>query len=146
MRISTRGRYGLRAALELAIHYDGPPVSAKEIAASQEISEKYLEHLIATLRNAGLVQSVRGARGGYKLARPPSQITLLELLKPLEGDFSPVECVDKPEICDRSGTCITREIWKKIKNSIENVLESMTLQDLVDEYNAKVESGLMYYI
>ncbi|HID56533.1 TPA: Rrf2 family transcriptional regulator [Candidatus Poribacteria bacterium] len=146
MRISTKGRYGLRAALELAIHYGGPPISAKEIAASQDISEKYLEHLIATLKNAGLVQSVRGARGGYKLARSPSQITLLEVLKPLEGDFSPVECVDRPEVCNRSSACITREIWKRIKDSIEDVLESMTLQDLVEEYNAKTKSGLMYYI
>ena len=146
MRISTKGRYGLRAALELAIHYGGPPLPSREIAASQEISEKYLEHLIATLKNAGLIQSVRGARGGYRLTRPPSQITLLEILKPLEGDFSPVECVDRPEICDRSGACITREIWKRIKDSIEGLLESMTLQDLVDEYNAKTKSGLMYYI
>jgi Rrf2 family protein len=146
MRVSTKGRYGLRTALELALHYGGPPLPVREIAQSQDISEKYLEHLISILKNAGLVQSIRGAHGGYILTKHPSQITLSEVLRPLEGDFSPVECVDKPEICARADTCVAREVWRRVKEAIEGVLNSMTLQDLVDEYNTKARSGLMYYI
>ena len=146
MRVSTKGRYGLRVALELALRYGGAPIPVREIAEKQGISEKYMEHLISILRNAGLVKSVRGAHGGYTLSRHPSQITLLEIIEPLEGELSPVECVDDPEICRRADVCVSRDVWKRVKEGVEKILRSMTLQDLVDEHNRKVGAGFMYYI
>lgn len=146
MRVSTKGRYGLRVALELALRYGGPPVPVREIAENQGISEKYMEHLISVLKNVGLVKSVRGARGGYILSMPPSKITLLDIIKPLEGELSPVECVDNPGVCDRSSTCVVRDIWRKVKEGVEEALRSITLQDLIDEHNRRVSAGFMYYI
>lgn len=147
MRLSTRGRYGVRVLLELALQ-NGKTVPLKDIARSQEISLLYLEHLIAPLVSAKIVRSTRGARGGIKLAKPPENIKLSEVVELLEGSITPVDCVDDPEACPRSKFCVTRDVWAEVKRAIENVLESKTLQDLVEMHKSKgrIATEEMYYI
>jgi Rrf2 family protein len=130
MRLSTRTRYGTRAMLDLALNYDEGVVSAREIAARQQLSTKYLEHLLASLRSAGLVRTVRGAQGGHTLARHPAEINLREIYNVLEGCEGFVECVTNPEVCDMTDYCGTREIWAEMDTACMEVLESTTLEDL----------------
>lgn len=147
MKLSTKGRYGTRAMLELALHYDKNIIQLKEIAEREEISAGYLEHLIIALKVAGLVKSIRGSQGGYCLARAPSQIRLIEVLQVLEGTMAPVECVDDPKVCHRSSFCVTRDIWREMRTAIVSILESTTLQDLVERRKEKERpKALMYYI
>lgn len=131
MKISTKGEYGLRAMVDLANHYGEGPVLLKDIAERQDISKKYLDHLVSTLRTAGLVRSIRGARGGYLLARQPKEIKLIEIIQTLEGSVSPFECVDNLTICKKTKSCVTREIWQRVKKAIFDVLDSTTLASLV---------------
>jgi len=145
MRLSTKGRYGARAMLDLALNSSEGPVLLRDIAKRQEVSEKYLEHSITTLRKAGLVRSIRGARGGYVLAKSPSQIRLSEIMEVLEGSMAPVECVDDPQVCQRAQLCVTRDIWAKMKEAIDNILESITLQDMVERQNRKKNSKAIVY-
>jgi len=145
MRLSTKGRYGARAMLDLALNSGEGPVLLREIARRQEVSEKYLEHSITTLRKAGLVRSIRGARGGYVLAKLPSQIRLSEIMEVLEGSMAPVECVDDPQVCQRAQLCVTRDIWAEMKEAIDNILESITLQDMVERQNRKKNSKAIVY-
>jgi Rrf2 family cysteine metabolism transcriptional repressor len=148
MKLSTKGRYGSRAMLELALHYGEGPVSVKEIAERQDISVRYLENLMISLLSRGLVTSVRGKGGGFTLARAPEEIRLLEVIRATEGSLSPVACVDEPEACKRSGSCVTIEIWELVKQSLTDVLGSITLRDMVHKYAQKTEreEALMYYI
>jgi Rrf2 family protein len=147
MKLSTRGRYGLRALLDLALHQGEGSVLLKDIARRQEVSLPYLEHLIAPLIAAGLVKSTRGARGGVLLLRSPSEINLGEIIQLLEGSIAPVDCVNDPKLCHRSGSCVTRDIWIEMKIAMSQVLDSTTLQDLVERQRQKgqIETG-MYYI
>ncbi len=145
MRLSTKGRYGIRAMLDLALNSSEGPVLLRDIAKRQEVSEKYLEHSISALRKAGLVRSIRGARGGYVLAKLPSQIRLSEIMEVLEGSMAPVECVDDPQICQRAQLCVTRDIWAKMKEAIDNILGSITLQDMVEQQNRKKNSKAIVY-
>ena len=137
MKISTKGRYGIRAMLDLALHYGEKPVLVKEIAVSQQISYRYLEHLLISLKVAGMVKSVRGARGGFTLAKPPSQIRLSEIIQAMEGSIAPVECADDSRICARASICAARDIWVEIKEAMNNILASTTLQNLVERQIAK---------
>jgi len=147
MKLSTRGRYGTRALLELALHYREGPVPLKNIAQSQQISLQYLEHLITPLVATGIIRSTPGARGGVWLARSPQEIKLSEVIGLLEGSIAPVECVNNPEICTRSELCVTRDIWGELKKAMNGVLESTTLQDLVERQKRKEHSEeVMYYI
>jgi len=147
VKLSTRGRYGVRATLDLAIHYGKGPISLKVIAERQEVSSKYLEQLLVSLKRAGILKSTRGAYGGYELAREPSEIRLSEVIETLEGPIAPVECVIAPKDCDRVSICAAHDVWKKMKNAIDNVLESVTLQDLVEQQKQKEKSeDTMYYI
>jgi len=147
MKISTRARYGTRALLELAFHQGEGPVFLKDIAQRQEISIKYLEHLITHLIVGGLVQSTRGARGGVSIAKPPDKIRMSEVVQLLEGSLAPVECVNHPEAWSRSDFCVTRDIWGEMKEAMNNVLESTTLQDLVERQRQKWQSvDVMYNI
>jgi Rrf2 family cysteine metabolism transcriptional repressor len=133
MRISTRGRYGLRAMVELALHFGEGPIPLKNIANQQELSEHYLEQLMGNLRKAGLVKSVRGAQGGYELAKAPPQISAGDILRVLEGPISPVECIDegkKKGSCEKIDLCPTRILWLRIYEQINKVLDSTTLEDL----------------
>ena len=147
MKLSTRGRYGTRALLELALHHGKGPVPLKDIAQSQQISLPYLEHLITPLIAGGIVWSIRGARGGVSLARPPEEIRLSEVLQLLEGSIALVECVNDPKYCSRSELCVTRDIWGELKKVMDGVLESTTLQDLVERQKKKRQSEeVMYHI
>lgn len=130
MRLSTRGRYGTRAMLELALHYGEGPILLKDIARRQQVSERYLEQVVTPLKAAGLVTSARGARGGFSLARPPAEIRVAEIVEVLEGSVAPVECVDDPATCPRASACVTRDVWSEMKRAASGVLESITLEEL----------------
>ncbi len=145
MKLSTRGRYATRALLDLALHRDEEPTLLKDIARRQEISLSYLEHLITPLIAGGIVRSTRGARGGVSLARSPEEIRLSEVIQLLEGSVAPVECVNNPEICSRSALCVTRDIWGELKKAIDGVLESTTLQDLVERQKGKEQPEAVIY-
>ena len=133
MKLSTRSRYGLRAILELAMEYGGGPLQIKVIAKRQDISNKYLEQLMAILKSSGLVRSIRGAKGGYILAKEPREIRVSDIFIALEGPLVTVDCLDHPEFCTRCTDCVTRHVWAEIQTSIQGVMESINLQDLVDK-------------
>jgi Rrf2 family protein len=148
MKLSTKGRYGVKAMFDLALNAGDTPLSLKSIAERQEISEPYLEQLISTLRRSGLVKSVRGAQGGYLLAHSPDQITVGSIIRSLEGSMAPTECVAEGEqaICEKADYCVTRGIWEKIRKSIDNVIDSITLQDMIEDYEKMNSQDTMYYI
>jgi len=147
MRLSTRGRYGVRALVDLAVRWGQGPVQLKEIAMSQDVSLQYLEHLVKPLITAGLVRSMRGSRGGVWLARHPSEITVGEIVGALVGSIAPVECVDDPGICKRAQHCVMHDIWGDVKKAIDGVLDSATLEELVIRQRAKEQDKeAMYYI
>ena len=145
MKLSTKGRDAMRAMLDLAKHYGDGLVLLKDVAKREAISERYLEHLFLTLKAAGLVNSVRGAKGGFTLSRPPSEIKLMEIMLICEGQMSLVECVTDSEMCARVPRCATRDVWTELKNALEGVLGSMTLEDLVKRQSAKEQSGVAMY-
>ena len=135
MKLSTKGRYGLRAVLDIAIYGEEEAVSLSAIAERQSISIRYLEQLIAKLKKADLVQSTRGAKGGYVLSRDPSEISVGEVLRALEGDLNPVDCAEingEKSECEASGICITKYVWKRISDSINDAVDSMMLSELAD--------------
>ncbi len=135
MKLSTRGRYGLRALIDMAQSDEKGPIATHTIAERQGISERYLEQLMVPLKRAGLVKSVRGSQGGYILGRDPEQITAGDIIRVLEGPIAPVDCVSEnnPEICQREDYCVTRELWSKVRDSIATVLDAYTLADLARE-------------
>lgn len=137
MKLSTRGRYATRALLDLASHWGAGPVPLKDIAQRQEISLNYLEHLITPLIIAGLMRSHRGPAGGVELARPPSDIRLSEVIRLVEGSVDPVDCVGSPELCHRSASCVTRDVWVELEKAVSSVLDSVTLADLVERQKKK---------
>ena len=144
MKLSTRTRYAVRAIIELAQNEDKRPLQLKIIARRQDISVKYLEQLMAVLKSAGFVRSIRGSKGGYILAKAPGQIKLSDVFHYLEGSVTTVECVEDENCCARSADCVARQVWAQMQQSIENVLQSITLQDLVDR--AKNGKNLDYQI
>ena len=147
MKLSTRTRYGTRALLELALHQKGGPVALKDIAGQQQISLPYLEHLVAPLIAAGIIRSVKGPRGGISLARRPADIKLIDVVHLLEGSLAPVDCLEDPDACKRSGFCATRDVWGGLKGAIDGFLEAITLQDLLEKQKNKGQQGKsMYYI
>lgn len=135
MKLSTRGRYGLKAMFQLSLHYGEGPISLNQIADKQRLSENYLEQLFSLLRKEGLLKSVRGAQGGYMLSRKPEEITVGQILRCLEGNMAPSDCViDGDEFeCDREDKCVTKLVWIKIKDSIDEVIDSITLQNMIDD-------------
>ena len=135
MRISTKGRYAIKLMLDLATNDNGEPIRLKDVARRQEISEKYLEQIISSLKKAGYVKSLRGAQGGYMLAREPKTYTVGTILRLTEGSMKPVACLeDDPNQCSRAGECVTLRLWKMLDEAIEGVLDKVTLQDLKDWY------------
>jgi Rrf2 family protein len=119
--------------LELALHYEKGPVFLRDIARAEEISEKYLGQIIIPLKSSGLVNSSRGARGGYMLARPPAAVTVRDIVDSLEGGISVVECVQNPSVCSRVGLCATRTVWASLEEKISETLSSVTLEDLISK-------------
>lgn len=138
MKISTKGRYALRLMLDLALTADNEYIKIKDIAKRQNLSDKYLEQIVTILSRASFVKSARGASGGYKLARDPKEYTVGMILRLTEGSLSPVSCVDyEKNECDRYDSCATIEVWKKLADAISDVVDSITLQDIVDNYKRK---------
>lgn len=131
MKISTKGRYGLRILLDLALHAKNGARQMKEIAQSQQISEKYISRLILSLNKAGLITSLRGAKGGLLLARPPKEITLLEIVEAMEGAVSVVECVADKTFCEKADDCSACEIWSSLNKKIKKQMREITLKDLL---------------
>ena len=147
MKLSTRARYGTRALLDLALYGGDGPVLVKDIAHRQQISPMYLVHLLNPLITAGIIRTSRGARGGIRLGRPPAEIRLSEVIGLLEGSMTSVQCIDDPAYCARSDTCVTRELWGELEKAMNGVLESRTLQDLVERQKRKEQpEESMYYI
>jgi Rrf2 family transcriptional regulator, cysteine metabolism repressor len=145
MKLSTKGRYGARAALELALRYGKGPVMVKEIAETQNISERYLEHILNSLRVSGLVKSTRGAHGGYELAKPPAQITLGEVIRSLEGPIEIVACTEE-KVCTRSQLCVTYGIWCEVRSAVENVLDSISLATMAERHESLHRDAMNEYI
>lgn len=143
MKLSTKGRYGLRAIIDLARYSEREPVSINSIAARQEISERYLEQLVALMKKAGLVKSIRGASGGYVLARNPEEISVGDVLRALEGSLEPVKCAtfSDGEECMAAGGCVTKYVWQKINESISRTVDEIHLDELVQESKELNPSG-----
>jgi Rrf2 family protein len=136
MKLSTKGRYGLQAVLDLAVHMEDEAVALSQIAERQGISMNYLEQLIAKLKKSGIVNGIRGAQGGYILAKPAEEISVGEILRALEGDLNPVDCsevnkTDSP--CHNSDSCVTKYVWKRISDSINDAVDGIMLSELVAE-------------
>lgn len=149
MKLSTKARYGMRAMVDLALHYEKGPILLKDIAKRQEVSMKYLDHIISTLRANGLIESAKTRHSGYVVSRAPRQIKTYEIIKAVEGSLAPVDCVDDPKTCHRADFCATLNLWKKLKKSMRDVLEGVTLEDLANEQREIIEQktkGQMYYI
>ncbi|MGN1180615.1 MAG: RrF2 family transcriptional regulator [Suilimivivens sp.] len=141
MKISTKGRYALRLMLDLALHDNDAPVRIKDIAARQDISDKYLEQIISSLNKAGYVKSIRGPQGGYKLAKDPSAYTVGMILRLTEGSLAPVACLDDEEnMCDRQETCATLRLWQQLDDAIKSVVDTVTLANLVDWQQEKIDN------
>ncbi|MFH0813801.1 MAG: Rrf2 family transcriptional regulator [Pseudomonadota bacterium] len=138
--MSTRGRYGARVMLELALRYEEGAIPLKHVAEKQEISPKYLVQIITSLKATGLVTSIRGSGGGYALARPPSQITLNEVIRAMEGSTALVNCVDDPLNCHRADSCAMRDVWVQIHNAMDNILGSLSLEMLAKRQKKKERS------
>jgi len=138
MKLSTKGRYGLRAVIDLAMHDNEDAVALSQIAERQGISMNYLEQLIAKLKKAGIVNGIRGAQGGYKLAVSADKISIGDILRALEGDLSPVDCSEitgseGSAVCVNSDSCVTKYVWKRISDSINEAVDGIMLSELVDE-------------
>lgn len=146
MKLSTVTRYAVRAVLELALNYGKKKLTLKDISKSQLISKKYLGRIMASLTSAGLVLSFRGKNGGFVLAREPSKIKLSEIIKVVEGSLAIVPCLDNPKFCKLFDICVSKDIWEKIRKAILDVLDSITLQDMVDMYKNKIKKTTIYYI
>ena len=134
MKISTKGRYALRMMLDLAIHRSDGYIALKDIAARQEVSKKYLEQIVPMLNKADVLQTNRGFQGGYRLAKSPDKYTVGDILRITEGSLSPVACLDhSPVDCDRAAECATLPMWQGLKRVIDEYLDSITLQDMLDQ-------------
>lgn len=144
MKISTKGRYALRLMLDLATYNTGQPVSIKDIAKRQQISEKYLEQIISILNKAGYVRSIRGAQGGYLLKKNPKEYTVGMILRLTEGDLAPVSCVGEESAeCDRRDACVTVRIWEQVNDAINNVVDNITLEDLLEWQAEKADQYII---
>ena len=148
MKMSTKGRYGLRVMTELAKRFGTGPVLVDSIATTQDISTNYIHVLVAALKSAGLVRSVRGPNGGYELTRDPATVSALDVVRVLEGPCTPVDCLADPKICPRASTCATRDVWTEIGTAVEEVLKRFTLAALVERQKEKCSGvdAAMYFI
>lgn len=144
MKLSTRGRYGVRFMFDLAAHYGEGPIFLKDIAQRQGISEKYLWHLVTPLKSAGLITTVRGAKGGYYLSRSPQDINLMDVVKVLEGPICFVDCVENSSLCDRAEGCISREVWGEVSHKVDEILSGITLENLMERQRSKTPDAAMF--
>lgn len=133
MRISTKGRYALRLMIDLAMNRNGEMVRIREIAERQHISEKYLEQIISVLKKAGYVRSFRGAQGGYQLTKEPREYTVGMIFRLTEGNMAPVACLeDENNLCEKANQCVSLRLWNMLNESINHVIDNVTLQDMVE--------------
>ncbi len=140
MKISTKGRYAVRVMLDLALHNTGECIKVKDIAERQGLSEKYLEQIIATLNKAGYVRSVRGAQGGYRLAKTPQEYTVGMILRLTEGSLAPVACLEEDSLqCNRIDTCETLQVWKDLYDAINQVVDNVTIADLMEQHKNRMD-------
>lgn len=140
MKISTKGRYAVRVMLDLALHNTGECIKVKDISARQGVSEKYLEQIISILNKAGFVKSVRGAQGGYRIAREPEEYTVGMILRLTEGSLAPVACLEEnADDCDRVDTCETLAVWKDLYDAINRVVDGVTIADLVEQHKSRAD-------
>jgi Rrf2 family protein len=145
MKLTMKGDYGLRAMIDMAAHYGGGPIESADIAGRQYIPEQYLDQILMVLRKEGLVKSVRGPKGGHMLAKPPTEITMAEVMKALEGYVPPMECLPNPDFCKLSPGCALREVWQKIDTMTQELLTNTTIAELAQRHRTgNVEA--MYYI
>lgn len=143
MKISTKGRYALRLMIDIAMNDNGEPVRIRDISARQNISIKYLEQIVSILNKAGYVRAIRGPQGGYRLVKKPSDITAGMILRLTEGSLAPVSCLDyEKNDCPRQATCATLELWKKLDDAIKGVVDTITLENLLEWQEEKMD----YYI
>lgn len=147
MKMSTKGRYGLRVMIDLAENYGRGPILVEAIAARQGVSAAYIHVLVGGLKAAGLLRGVRGRSGGYEIARPPSAVTALDVVEALEGKVSMVDCAGvDPSTCSRSGRCVTQELWADVGASMSSVLAARTLADLAERQAEVGATTTMYHI
>jgi Rrf2 family protein len=137
MKISTKGRYGTRAMVDIGDNYRKGPVSLRELAERQGISMKYMEQIVPLLKTSGLIRSTRGARGGYLLAKAPEEISLRNIIEALEGSWSLVDCLDDNSLCARAKRCVTYEIWYDLNRAIHNILDATSLKDMIERHREK---------
>ncbi len=141
MKISTKGRYAVRVMLDLALNNTGECIKVKDIAGRQGISEKYLEQIIAVLNKAGYVKSVRGAQGGYRMAKAPAEYTVGMILRLTEGSMAPVACLEEGAAkCERRDICDTLEVWQTLYEAVNNVIDNVTIEDLVEKHKRRMEN------
>jgi Rrf2 family protein len=146
MKLTMKGDYGLRAMLDMAAYYGQGPVESSDIASRQYIPEQYLDQILMVLRKEGLVKSIRGPRGGHMLAKPPSQITMAEVMQALEGYVPPMECLPNPDFCKLSPGCALRDVWQKIDTMTQQILTSTTIEELAQRHRTGATEETMYYI
>ena len=133
MKLNTKSTYGARAVVEIAQNYGDKPTKRKDIVQHQNIPESYLENILISLKKSGIVGATRGPKGGFVLKRPPSQITMLDVISVFENKLSPVDCLDTPSHCEKTGSCLTRPVWAKLKETQEDVLRNFTIQQLIEK-------------
>ena len=138
MKISTKGRYALRLMLDLAMHHDGSFIPLKAVSQRQNISDKYLEQIVHLLSKGGLVQSARGAQGGYRLTREPELYSVGEILRLVEGSLVPVACLECGANCEHTEECMTIDLYKRMQKAIDDIVDGTTLVDLIKEHEAKM--------
>lgn len=141
MKLSTRATYSTRAMIDLALHFNEGPILIRDISKRQQISERYLVQLFIPLRVARLVRGIRGAHGGFSLAKPPAEITFSEIVEVTEGSIAPVKCIDDCSLCPHFNECVIYNIWSEVKKAMDRILKSITLQDLVEQQKQQEKSG-----
>ncbi len=146
MKVSTKGDYGVRALVELAHRYGQGPVQSAAIASRQEIPETYLDQLLTTLRRAGFIRSVRGPQGGHALINEPHKVRMSDVMVALEGTLAPSACVDDPDACTKDGGCVQREVWERVRDATQEILDSVTIADLAEKERENSHDGGRYYI
>jgi Rrf2 family protein len=133
MKLSTKTRYGTRAIIDIAQNSENGRTMLKDIAARQSLSPKYLDHILSAMRRAGLIRNIRGKGGGYILSKTPANITVKDILEAVDGTFEPVECLSNTDLCDKVPSCGTRDVWLRMKEAVDGVLEEATLQSLLEK-------------
>ncbi len=133
MKITTKCRYGIRAMVEIGSNYPDRPTTRREIATKQDLDDSYLENILLDLKSHEIVRSIRGVKGGFVLNKHPETITLLDIVESLQGEITPAKCVVTPEFCPRSANCVTRPVWVKMQQAQKEVLQAVTIQDLLNE-------------